>query len=132
MIPEPLRPSQPQVKALEDLRREHNIPHEVLAGRVMDSTVTTRRVQGASVAAVRRQHPGASDVQVWQAVLESRATAQPPFGWGWDRVRIQSAMTRIKSFEDLVAFVVETENRIQSPPPDPMGLGSRVDEILSA
>jgi hypothetical protein len=40
-------------------------------------------------------------------------------------------MTGIKSFEDLVVLVIETEDRIQPRPPDPSGLGDRVDEILS-
>ena len=131
MIPDPFRPTQSQARLLEALRRKHGIPHEVLAGRVLDSRVTTRRVQAATVELVRRQRPEASDSDVWRAVLAARAVPEPPLGWGWDAERVGRAMTGIKSFEDLVVLVIETEDRIQPRPPDPSGLGDRVDEILS-
>src|SRR6266498_2566893 len=123
MIPGPFRPTSAQARALEEFRKEHRIPHEVLAGRVMDSRITTRRVQAASVDLVRRQRPGASDVEVWQSVLEARALPQPPFGWGWDGDRMRRAMAHIKSFEDLVALVIETDDGIAPRAPDPLGLG---------
>ena len=131
MIPGPLRPSSSQARAIEQLRVKHEIPHEVLASRVMDSRVTTRRVQAASAALVRKQRPQASNTEIWQIVLAPRALAQPPFGWGWNEERFQRTMTRIKSFEDLVALVIETDDSLMPRPPDPLGLGSRIDEILS-
>jgi len=41
-------------------------------------------------------------------------------------------MAHIKSFEDLVALVIETDDGIAPRAPDPLGLGSRIDEILSS
>jgi hypothetical protein len=131
LIPVPFRPTQAQAIHLETFREEHGIPHEVLAGRVLDSRVTTRRVQAATVDLARKQRPEASDHEIWRAVLAARAVPEPPLGWGWDSERISRVMRGITSFENLVSLIIETEDRIQPRDPDPSGLGDRIDEILS-
>jgi hypothetical protein len=131
-VPQPMRPSPAQSKALEDLRREYNIPPGALAVRIVVSAVTTRKVEAAAVAALRQQRPAASDADIWEAALARRAAQAPPDGWGWDAARIRAAAERIGSFDDLVSFVLKTDDQMEPPPSDPLGFGRRVDEILSS
>ena len=131
LIPPNLAPPEYQVAELERLRSKHNIPDENLAGRIMDSRVTLRKVQAHTASNLREQMPTESEHVVWELVLQTRACLPDPAGWGWSERQVHDAMQHIKTFDDLVDFIIDYEDRETPRPPDPMGLGSRVDEILS-
>ena len=132
LIAPDLKPTEPQVAQLEQLRVEYGIPQEVLAGRVIDSRVTTRKVQAQMASNLRQQMPAESDRRIWEFVLQSRACPPDPHGWGWSEQQVHEAMQHIDGFDELVDFIIEFEDRETPRPPDPTGLGSRIDEILSS
>lgn len=131
MIPENLRPSEEKVEALERLRKEWGIPHQDLAGRVIDSRVTTEKIQAQMAQRFRSEFPEASDRKIWRMILASRATPPYPNGWGWAEHQVDEAMQEVDSFESLIKLIHRMDDEMDPRPPDPIGLGSQVDEILS-
>ena len=130
-VPRHLRPTPHQVSALEQLRLEFRIPGEALASRVVGSPVTTRRLQAQVAENLRAQFPEISDHELWTAVLETRSRPPKPHGWGWSVARVDQAMKGVSSFHELVELIVRTEDQTEPAEPDPLGLGTRIDEILS-
>jgi hypothetical protein len=132
LIPSNVRPTPEQVTRLEALQVEYSIAPELLAGRIIDSTVTTRRIQAQMVEEVKRRNPALADKEVYSQVLATRALPPYPGGWGWDLERVGRESERLESFEDLVDLIINVDNEMDPRPPDPTGLGSRIDAILSS
>ncbi len=132
LVPSNLRPTPAQVTRLEALRLEYSIPPELLAGRIVDSAVTTRRIQAQGVEWVKKQEPALTDQEVYSHVLSTRALPPYPGGWGWDLERVRRESERLESFDDLVDLIISVDNEMDPRPSDSTGLGSRIDAILSS
>jgi len=123
-------PEPHKIDELESHRRSYDIPHNLFAFRVMGSPWATRRVQESVYAQLRTEMPGASEKELLKAIFKTRAFA-PPVGPIMSEGEIDKAMKSINSLEDLIDYLIREEGKEPSSP-DPVGIGARVDEILSA
>jgi len=64
-----MRPDKEKIIQLEELRKEFNIPHNMLADRIVSSRHTTRKVQKHILEDYRTQMPDASERELWTLVL---------------------------------------------------------------
>ena len=130
LLPPYLRPDGKRISKLEKLRVEFNIPHGLLAMRVMSSPTTTRRVQKQSLENFRMQNPEMSEKDLFRMVLISRIQAPPIYGPGMTKQQINQAMENINSFDDLCGYIIAMDEQ-ESSFPDSLGTGKRIDEILA-
>jgi len=118
-----------RVDQLEDLRRSYNIPHPVFAWWVIGSPWTTQRIQESIYMRVKKAKPQALEKEILKDVFKTRAFAWPPVPVTTEE-EIDKAMESIDSLEDLVGYFIREEAK-EIPSPDPFGIGSMVDDILS-
>lgn len=123
-------PESHKIDELESHRRSYGIPHDLFAYRVMGSPWVFRRIQESIYRQLRAESPGASEKELLKTVFKTRVFA-PPVGPITSEEEIDKAMESIDSLEDLIGYFIK-EDAKEPPSPDPLGIGARVDEILSA
>jgi len=123
-------PGPHKIDQLESLRRSYSIPHSLFAIRIMSSPWVMRRIQESIYAQVRAKMPDASEKELLKTVFKTRAFA-PPIGPITSEGEIDKVMKSINSLEDLIEYLIREEGK-ELASPDPFGIGTRVDETLSA
>ncbi len=126
-----IHPGPYKADELENLRQLYNIPHKFFAMRVLSSPWATRRIQDSIYAQFREKMPKASEKEILKAVFASRVFLPTPFGYKMTEEEINEAMESINSLEDLTAYFIKRDGAEEPAPPDPFGIGARIDEILS-
>ena len=135
LIPENIRPDRKSIDKIERLRAQFNIPHEAMMMRVVQSRVTTRKVQRNVLDYCRNLCPDYSEKELLKLVLRSRLNISQqtnPYGltiYSMSDDEIDNVMLNINSFDDLVDYILTLDQQ-EPPAPDPIGLGKRIDEIL--
>ena len=128
LLPAHLEPDEKRIRELEKLRIEFNIPHDTLMMRIMCSPTTTRKVQKQCLENFRVQKPGASEKELLRMVLISRI--QTPPALNITELEINQAMEEINSFDALCKYIIALDEQDLADP-DPLGIGKRIDEILT-
>lgn len=123
-------PEPHKIDELESLRRSCGIPRDLFAIRIMGSPWVTRRIQESVYAQVRAKMPDASEKELLKAVFKTRVLALP-IGPITSEGEIDKVMKSINSLKDLIEYLIREEGK-EPASPDPFGIGTRVDEILSA
>lgn len=118
-----------KVDQLESLRRSYDIPHPIFAWRVMGSPYVTRQVQESLYMQAKKEKPEASEKEILKEVFKTRAFVWPPSPATTEE-EIDKAMESIDSLEDLIGYFIK-EDAKEPPSPDPFGIGTRIDVILS-
>jgi len=127
LIPNHLRPGKEEVRRLEQLRAQFNIPHEIFGVRVLGSSLTTIKAQRCSYNRFKKKAPRASEKELLKMVLEERL--QTPPVTKMSKEEIDETMETINSFEDLCDFVIALDE-LEPATPDPLGIGEQIDKIL--
>lgn len=122
-------PESHKIDELESHRRSYGIPHDLFAYRVMGSPWVFRRIQESIYRQLRAERPGASEKELLKTVFKTRVFA-PPVGPITSEEEVDKAMESIDSLEDLIDYFIK-EDAKKPPSSDPLGIGARVDEILS-
>ena len=99
--------------------------------RALSSPWATRRIQENIYAQSREKMPKASEKEILKTVFASRVFLPTPFGYKMTEKEINEAMESINSLEDLTAYFIERDEAEEPAPPDPFGIGARIDEVLS-
>jgi len=126
-----LHPVPHKIEELENLRQLCNIPDEMLAMRIAGSDWATRQVQEYVYAKFREEMPTTSEKELLRAVFNSRAFPPEPVGLGMTEGEAVEAMKSIDSLDDLVNYFIKREESEEPAPPDPFGIGAKIDEVLS-
>lgn len=146
-----------QKDALEKLRKEYSVPHDVFAIMVLDSPGATRITLQKLEKLVRRDYPRATDKQILRGVLFLRDQASNPvyiqrlLSTESDRTRramleatskqvMEGRMATadddvrldtINSLDDLVKFELEDEDLNVGHVQDPYDVADQINTILS-
>lgn len=133
LLPANIRPNKTTLSRLESVRNQYNIPHEVMAMRVLESKAVMRRVQRNCLEDLRRAYPNATNKELLKGVLVSRlkTTAQLNISiYNLSEQEINGVMAGINTLDDLVKYIAELE--AQEPhPPDPLpSVGNLINAIL--
>jgi len=126
-----LHPVPHKIEELENLRQLWNIPDEMFAMQIVGSDWATRQVQKHVYAKFREEMSTASEKELLRAVFNSRALPPEPVGLGMTEEEAVEAMKSINSLDDIVNYFITKEKAEEPALPDPFGIGTRIDEILS-
>jgi len=135
-----LHPALRQIKELEDLRQLWNIPDKVFAMGIWGTDYATGQIQRKLYEQGRQMNPRASDKEVFREIIMSRTRSpldlEIPLGLEIPFLRLDMneeeigrTVESINSMDDLVEFVLSKESE-EPPWPDPLGIRSKVEEIL--
>jgi len=149
-------PAPDKIKELENLRQLWTIPDEVFADQMplgldMNEEEIEKAIESANSEAfamtiigtywateqLQRQlfergkdeAPRASDKEIFREIITSRTENRIPLGLDMNEEEIEKAIESINSIDDLVDFVLSKESE-EPPWPDPLGIRSRIEEIL--
>lgn len=128
LIPYHLRPEWEQIRELENLRSEYNIPPDLFAMRILSSPSSTIKTQRHTFKYFSSRNPFASERDLLRMVLKQRL--QTPPITEMSKEEIDAAMENINSFEDLCDYVISIDEQEPSTP-DPLGIGKKIDAILA-
>lgn len=126
-----VHPESYKVDELEKLRQLYDIPHEIFSLIILSSPWVTRRIQESIYAQCREGMPRASEKELLKAVFASRALPRKPIGLEMTEEEIDETMKSIYSLEDLVNYFITRDEAEEPAPHDPLGIGARINEILS-
>ncbi len=124
-----LHPAPRKIKELENLRQLWNIPDEVFAMGITGTDWATEQIQRKLYEVVKQINPRASDKEIFREIIMSRTRSQIPYGLDMSEEEVDKTVESINSIDDLVNFVLSKESE-EPPWPDPLGIKSRVEEIL--
>jgi len=124
-----LHPSARKIGQLEDLRQLLGIPDEVFAMGIMGTDWATEQVQRQLFERGKDEAPRASDKEIFREIITSRTENRIPLGLDMNEEEVDKTVESINSIDDLVDFVLSKESE-EPPWPDPLGITSRVEEIL--
>jgi len=126
-----IHPEPCKVDELETLRQIYDIPPEIFAMLILGSPWTTRRIQENIYGQYRKEMPKATEKELLKAVFASRALPPVPFGLGMTEEEMDRAMESINSLEELVTYFIKRDEAEKPLAPDILGIGEKIDEILS-
>lgn len=129
-----LHPLPRKIKELEDLRQLWNIPDEVFAMGIMGTYWATELIQRNGYEIAKQMNPRASDKEIFKEILMNRTKNRIPFGLDMNEEEVDEAVESINSIDDLADFVLSKESKegSEEPPwPDPFGVRSRIEVILT-
>lgn len=131
MLPEHLRPDSAKIRALEDLRKRYEIPHEMLAVGIGQSEHSTLRTQRLVLDQSRARMPAnASEKDLWACVLTSRAESAVLAGnKPMDADAIMRILENAKSFDDICEAIINYERSQRVP--DLSGIQDEIDALLT-
>ena len=132
-LPPHLHPHLQKVDELENLRQYWNIPEEIFSLRIISSPWAVRWVQEYMLAQFHHQFPQSSEKELWKKVLESRMATSKVWGIkSLTEKEIDKMIRNASSFEELCDRLIEFEEKttVEPSPPDPFGIGAKIDEIL--
>ncbi len=129
-----------KIKELENLRQLWNIPDEVFAMGIWGTDWATGQTQRKLYEEAKQMNPRASDKEIFREIIMSRTRSPldleiplgletPLLGLDMNEKEVDKAVESINSIDDLVDFVLSKESE-EPPWPDPLGIRSRVEEIL--
>jgi phage FluMu protein Com len=118
-----------KIKQLETLRQLWNIPHDVFAMRIVGTVWATEQLQRKLYEETKHMNPAASDKEIFREMIISRTKNRIPLGLDMSEEEVDKAVESIKSIDDLVVFIL-TEESEEPSWPDPLGIGSKIEEIL--
>jgi len=136
MLPANIRPNKTTLSRLESVRNQYNIPHEVMAMRVLESKAVMRRVQRNCLEDGRRAYPNATNKELLRGVLVSRLKVSQMSNpdnlsiYDLNEKEINEVMNGINTLDDLVKYIAELEAQ-ETHTPDPLpSVGNLINAIL--
>ncbi len=126
-----VHPEKRKVDELERLRQLYNIPHELFTLGVLSSRWATGRIQKSVYFQFREKNPKATEREVLKAVFKSRERISICFGYMMSEEEINKIMEKISSLDDLINYFITKEEAEEPATPDPLGIGARIESILS-
>ena len=126
-----VHPEKRKVDELERLRQLYNIPHELFTLGVLSSRWATGRIQKSVYSQFREKNPKATEKETLKAVFKSRAHIPVPSSYEMSEEEIDKALESINSIEELINYIITKEEAEEPATPDPLGIGARIDSILS-
>jgi len=153
LLPKYVWPNESKIKHIEKLRKEFDIPHEMLAMRIANSRATTIKVQKHFLEEYRREFPNLSEKELWICVLTSRidtykqkiyedastgVITQKKAENKLDKLislteKAIKITESIKSFEELCDYIISLDEKFTGDnysTYDPFDIGEMVDKIL--
>lgn len=124
-----LHPAPHKIKELESLRQLWNIPDEVFAMGITSTDWATEQIQRKLYEEAKQMNPRAPDKEIFREIIMARTGTRIPYGLNISEEELDKAIKSINSVDDLVEFVSSKESG-EPPWPDPLGIKSRVEEIL--
>jgi hypothetical protein len=109
LLPCHLRPDNKNISKLEELRLKFNIPHKLLAMRIMSSSSTIRKTQMHSYRKHKSLNPEASEKELLKMVFRERLQTPPAIEMS--EKKIDETMKKINSIEDLCNVVIALEEQ---------------------
>ncbi len=128
-------PAPDKIKELENLRQLWTIPGEVFWEGIIGTYWATEQLQRKLYTEAKQMNPRASDKEIFREIITSRTENRIPLGLDMNEEEVDKALESINSIEDLVDFVLskESEEVSAEPPwPDPFGVKSKIEEILTS
>ncbi len=117
------------IRKLEHLRVECNIDNQMFARGIEASDWGAERFQRQLYERGRKMNPRASDKEIFKEIIMSRSKSRIPLGLDITEEEADKAIESMGSIDDLVKYILLKES--QEPPwPDPLGVRSRIEEIL--
>lgn len=123
-LPPHLRPQLDKARALEAFRQEIGAPHEPFAFRIAGSAWAIRHTQDVCWNQLVVSMPHASERERIEQLYEQRK-AVAAAGMGMEYPPLPATCD---TFDEFCRFLAEFEGQFAAP--DPLGWGSRIDEIL--
>lgn len=128
-------PAPDKIKELENLRQLWTIPGEVFGLGIIGTYWATEQLQRKLYEEAKQLNPRASDKEIFREIITSRTENRIPLGLDMNEEEVDKAVESINSIDDLVDFVLSKESKgaSEEPPwPDPFGVGSKIEEILTS
>lgn len=153
LLPQYMWPDDDKVKKIENLRKEFDIPGELIAMRTGSSRATTIKVQKHFLEEYRIKYPNLSEKELWACVLASRIDTykQKIYEDGsTGAINEKEAKNKldklisitekaikitesINSFEELCDYIVSLDEKFtwnNYSTHDPFDIGEMIDKIL--
>jgi len=141
MLPPHLQPSSDKIKALEDLRRRFELPHEIMIQGIAVSKWAVIEAQKATLENFKKQaSKGTSERDLLKSVLLSRLRTKlmfppGPFDQSPDEIQslignIDAIMDNIRTFDELLDYVLKLDAGHFGF--DPSGIQAKVNAILES
>lgn len=124
-----LHPTPLKIKELEDLRKLGGIPDEVFAMGIMGTYWATELIQRKAYEIAKQMNPRASNKEIFKEIIMNRTKNRIPLGLDMSEEEVDKKVESINSIDDLVEFVLSKESE-EPLWPDPLGIRSKVEEIL--
>ena len=141
-MPTNLRPDNIRARELESLRKQNNIIHGQFLGFVMQSPGITKMSIEQEFSEFKKKQPSATTKQIYEAIIQDRylntcvsggmtlEAARSLLGEPWALTKVKSAVERIETLDELIRYVVEEHEDFWNRTPDPLGVNTRIAEIL--